>query len=127
MDYNFFISKNATLPYLRMEPIYDGINDFSKLNIALQASTVYFTMKNIENGIITVANEKAEVLTINDDECGEKCILEYQWKERDTRKIGVYEGIFTILFDEDITMKDTIFPKGKLIVPISHKLFVHII
>ena len=117
MAYNFFINKGATLPTLRMEAINDGRHDFSKLNIALQAADVYFNMTNIENGIRKIANQKAE----------DKYIIEYQWKERDTKTPGLYKGEFRIVFNDTVEVDGKTLPIGELIVPISQELHIHII
>ena len=127
MAYNFFINKGATLPTLRMEAINDGRHDFSKLNIALQAADVYFNMTNIENGIRKIANQKANVIMKEDDGCEDKYIIEYQWKERDTKTPGLYKGEFRLVFDDTVEVDGKTLPIGELIVPISQELHIHII
>lgn len=127
MAYNFFINKGATLPTLRMEAINDGRYDFSKLNIALQAADVYFNMTNIENGIRKIANQKANVIMKEDDGCEDKYIIEYQWKERDTKTPGLYKGEFRIVFNDTVEVDGKTLPIGELIVPISQELHIHII
>lgn len=127
MAYNFFINKGATLPTLRMEAINDGRHDFSKLNIALQAADVYFNMTNIENGIRKIANQKANVIMKEDDGCEDKYIIEYQWKERDTKTPGLYKGEFRIVFNDTVEIDGKTLPIGELIVPITQELHVHII
>lgn len=127
MAYNFFINKGATLPTLRMEAINDGRHDFSKLNIALQAADVYFNMTNIENGIRKIANQKANIIMKEDDGCEDKYIIEYQWKERDTKTPGLYKGEFRIVFNDTVEVDGKTLPIGELIVPISQELHIHII
>ena len=127
MAYNFFINKGATLPTLRMEAINDGRHDFSKLNIALQAADVYFNMINIENGIRKIANQKANVIMKEDNGCEDKYIIEYQWKERDTKTPGLYKGEFRIIFNDTVEVDGKTLPVGELIVPISQELHIHII
>ena len=127
MAYNFFINKGSTLPTLRMEAINDGRHDFSKLNIALQAADVYFNMTNIENGIRKIANQKANVIMKEDNGCEDKYIIEYQWKERDTKTPGLYKGEFRIVFNDTVEVDGKTLPIGELIVPISQELHIHII
>lgn len=127
MAYNFFINKGATLPTLRMEAINDGRHDFSKLNIALQAADVYFNMTNIENGIRKIANQKANVIMKENNGCEDKYIIEYQWKERDTKTPGLYKGEFRIVFNDTVEVDGKTLPIGELIVPISQELHIHII
>lgn len=127
MAYNFFINKNSTLPYLRMEVVNNGRNDFHKLYTALQSATVYFYMTDIASGIKRIVNAEANVIEREDDECDEEFLIEYQWKEKDTKIPGIYKGWFKITFDGDITTSDgTTYPSGDLIVPISDELFIHI-
>lgn len=126
MTYDFFIKKGATLPYLRMESINDGRHDFSKLNTALQAADVYFTMTDIKSGVKKISNAKADIVKKGDTSCEDKYILEYRWEKRDTNTKGIYKGEFKIVFSNDITDGDYTFPIGQLIVPISQDLIIHI-
>lgn len=129
MAYNFFINKNSTLPYLRMEVINNGRDDFHKLYTALQSATVYFSMSDIDSGIKRIVNAEANVIEReeNDEECEEEYLIEYQWKERDTKIPGIYKGWFKIVFDGNITTSDgETYPEGNLIVPISDELLIHV-
>ena len=40
----FFINKNSTLPYLKMELVNDGRNDFRKFYEKIQNATIKFNM-----------------------------------------------------------------------------------
>ena len=68
-------------------------------------------------------------------------IIEYPWKERDTRKKGIFEGRFEIIFNDDlrkpsteteiyqngeVTMGNAEYPKGKFVVPIYEDLKIEI-
>lgn len=127
MAYNFFIKQNSTLPSLQMEFIDNGKNDVKLLNTALLSSTIYFTMTNIENGVKHISNAPAEIIPNNTDGCSEKYIIEYKWKNRDTKSCGLYKGQFKIVFPQDINIDNTIIPEGILIAPISQDLLIHII
>ena len=122
----FNINKNSTLPYLEIEPVNDGRNDFKKLYIAIQSADVFFTMTNMDNGIKKIANAKAYVVSYNDEGCEEKFKIQYRWKERDTKDSGRYLGQFKIRFNDNIKMENIIFPKGDLIVPIAEELVINI-
>ena len=122
----FNINKNSTLPYLEIEPVNDGRNDFKKLYIAIQSADVFFTMTNMDNGIKKIANAKAYVVSYNDGGCEEKFKIQYRWKERDTKDSGRYLGQFKIRFNDNIKMENVIFPKGDLIVPIAEELVINI-
>ena len=118
----FVINKNSTLPYLEIEPIQDGRHTYKKLYIALQSSTVTFSMTNMENGIKKIANAPCYIVPLNDEVCEDKYKIQYRWNKRDTSEEGVFIGQFKIKFDTDITMEQTVFPKGELIVPIAEEI-----
>ena len=57
----FNIIQNATLPYLEMEVINDGRHNFNKIYVALQAADVTFNMRDNNNGIKKIVNDKANI------------------------------------------------------------------
>lgn len=122
----FNINKGATLPYLEMEPINDGRNDFHKLYIAIQTADVTFSMTNVDSGIKKIANEKCYVVSTEDDGCEDRFKIQYRWRMRDTKETGLYKGEFKIKFDESVEMDGVTFPKGELIVPIAEELIINI-
>lgn len=122
----FFLTKNSTLPNLRMEVINDGRNDFRKAYLALQAATVTFTMTNMETGVKKIANAKAYVVEREDTGCEEVYVIEYRWNKRDTDTPGNYIGQFKIKFDDNISIDGMTFPKGELIAPIAEDLIITI-
>lgn len=124
MAQTFFITKNSTLPSLRLEVINDGRHDFHKLYLALQAADVTFTMTDSETGIKKIANAPAYVVEKQTDGCEEKYVIEYRWQKRDTNTTGTYIGQFKIVFSGDLSMADTTFPVGEMIVPIAEDLFI---
>lgn len=118
----FVINKDSTLPYLEIEPIHDGRHTYKKLYLALQSASVTFTMTNMDNGIKKIANAPCYIAPINDEVCEERFKIQYRWNKRDTSEAGIFIGQFKIIFDNDITIEDMIFPKGELIVPIAEEL-----
>ena len=126
MAMTFFLTKNSTLPNLRMEVINDGRNDFRKAYLALQAATVTFTMTNMETGVKKIANAKAYVVEKEDTGCEEVYVIEYRWNKRDTDTPGNYIGQFKIKFDDNISIDGMTFPKGELIAPIAEDLIITI-
>lgn len=124
MAQTFFITKNSTLPNLRMEVINDGRHDFHKLWIALQAATVTFTMTNLDNGIKKIANAPAYVVEKEDAGCKEEYVIEYRWNKRDTNTAGSYIGQFKIVFDENLKVDGMSFPYGEMIAPIAEDLVI---
>ena len=118
----FNINKDATLPYLEIEPVMNGRNTFRKLYEAIQGATVTFSMKNIDTGVWKIANAK----DCTEQGCEERFKIQYRWKARDTKEAGRYLAQFKITFSNDIVSGDMIFPKGDLIVPIAEDIIVNI-
>lgn len=122
----FNINKDATLPYLEIEPVMNGRNTFRKLYEALQNADISFSMKNIDTGIWKIANAQANIVNSTEQGCEDKFKIQYRWKTRDTKEAGRYLAQFKIKFLNDIVSGDTIFPKGELIVPIYEDIIVNI-
>lgn len=122
----FNINKDATLPYLEIEPVMNGRYNFRKLYEAIQGADVTFSMKNIETGVWKVANAQAHIVDSTEQGCEERFKIQYRWKPRDTKEAGRYLAQFKITFSDDIVSGDTIFPKGDLIVPIAEDIIVNI-
>lgn len=129
MTQEFYINKGSILPVLRMELINDGRFDYMKSDIigkALQDAKVTFTMKNVDTDILKISNAKCNILLAEETGCEEKYVIEYKWKERDTREEGVFKGQFTIDFNGNISEAGIIFPEGRMIMPISEDLIIYI-
>ena len=129
MAQEFFIRKGSVNPVLRMELIKDGRYDFKKAMIdnAIQDSVVKFYMKDVETGLLKVAKADADIVLAQEEGCEEKYILQYKWKERDTKKEGIYEGWFEIDFNGNLKEEGVDYPSGKMIVPIQEKLQIIIL
>ena len=129
MAQEFFIRKGSVNPVLRMELIKDGRYDFKKAMIdnAIQDSVVKFYMKDVETGLLKVAKADADIVIAQEEGCEEKYILQYKWKERDTKKEGIYEGWFEINFNGNLKEEGVDYPSGKMIVPIQEKLQIIIL
>lgn len=125
----FNINKNSQLPYLEIEPIENGRYSFWKLFEAIQNADAYFTMTNIDNGVVKIANAPCEIVPMNstNTSCEERYKIQYRWKPRDTKESGQYIGSFKIKFHDDITDGNLVFPNGELIVPISDELYINIL
>ena len=125
----FIIKKGSVNPVLRMELIKDGRYDFKKAMIdnALQDSVVKFYMKDVETDLLKVAKADADIVLAQEEGCEEKYILQYKWKERDTKKEGIYEGWFEIDFNGNLKEEGVDYPSGKMIVPIQEKLQIVIL
>lgn len=129
MTQEFYINSGSILPVLRMELINDGRYDFNKSDImgkALQDAKVTFSMKNTDTEILKISNAKCNVVLADNTGCEEKYVIEYKWKERDTKEKGIYQGWFTIDFNGNITENEIDYPEGRLIVPISEDLIIYV-
>ena len=128
MAQEFFIRKGSVNPVLRMELIKDGRYDFKKSMIdnAIQDIVVKFYMKDSETGLLKVAKADADVVLAQEEGCEEKYILQYKWKERDTKKEGIYEGWFEIDFNGNLTEEGVDYPSGKMRVPIQEDLIIYV-
>lgn len=122
----FYIKKDSVLPILSMELIFDGRHTYNKFHDAIQAADITFTMTNIDNGIIKIANAPCYIKLKENTNCVDEYLICYNWKKRDTKEKGIYEGEFTINFSNDLTSETTSFPNGELIIPIREKLIIKI-
>jgi len=122
----FYIKQNSVLPTLRMELIFDGRSTFRKFHDAIQAANITFTMTNLNTNIIKIANAPCYIKLREIEGCVEEYVICYEWKKRDTKEKGLYEGVFTIDFSDDLTSETTTFPSGELIMPIREKLLIKI-
>lgn len=121
---HFYINKDSELPILRMELIYDGRHDFNKFYDAIQDSTITFSMTNIDTNVMKVANEKAYIKRREIDGCIEQYVICYDWRKRDTKERGTFEGVFTIHFNGNLKGESVTYPKGDMILPIREKLLI---
>ena len=128
MAQEFFIRKGSVNPVLRMELIKDGRYDFKKAMIdnAIQDSVVKFYMKDVETDLLKVAKADADVVLAQEEGCEEKYILQYKWKERDTKKEGTYEGWFEINFNGNLKEEGVDYPSGKMRVPVQEDLIIYV-
>ena len=124
----FIIKKGSVNPVLRMELIKDGRYDFKKAMIdnAIQDSVVKFYMKDVETGLLKVAKADADIVLAQEEGCEEKYILQYKWKERDTKKEGIYEGWFEINFNGNLKEEGVDYPSGKMRVPVQEDLIIYV-
>ena len=118
----FYINKGATLPILQMELINDGRHDFNNIQQYIQNANIYFTMIDIETGVVKIAHQPATVFLKETGGCTEEYYIGYVWKERDTNRVGKYRGEFEIIFNDDLEGQIA----GNLLVPIRTELLINI-
>ena len=129
MNQEFYINKGSVLPVLRMTLINDGRYDYLKSDVmgkALQDAKVTFSMRNVDTDILKVSNAKCNIVLAEDTGCEEIYVIEYKWKERDTKEEGIFKGQFTIDFNGNISEEGVVFPEGRMIMPISEDLIIYI-
>lgn len=124
MTQTFYIKQNSELPTLRMELIEDGRTDFRKFHECIQNADVTFTMANSNTGLVKILNAPCYVKLREKDGCVEQFVICYDWKKRDTKEKGTYEGEFNITFGDDIKSDNTTYPNGSLLMPIREKLII---
>lgn len=122
----FYIKQYSQLPQLRMELIEDGRNDFWKFHDCVQNADITFSMKNINTGLYKILNAPCYVKLKENNGCTEQYVICYDWKQRDTKESGVYEGTFDITFADDIKSDVTTYPSGLQRMPIREKLMINI-
>lgn len=98
---NFFIKKNSTYPILKY-PLTQKIMELYDINDdILENVAITFSMIDADTGVFRIANVEAN-LVINTDRSKypdeAKYTLTYQFKLRDSSKIGRYQANFTIDF-----------------------------
>ena len=92
---------------------------FSNFHDKLANSTIYFSMKSVDTGILKVANKKAFIVSKvpTTPNAPTEYYIYYKWTKNNVNKVGRYEGQFVIYFHSDNT---------ELIVPIREDLFITI-
>ena len=80
-------------------------------------SAIFFSMVDIETGVAKISSRPAGFVekTFIDPNTEPEYYLYYQFTNRDTNKVGRYEGQFMLRNDD-----------GVLILPIREKLFINI-
>lgn len=114
----FFIAQNSTLPILKMELDFNGKSSIEDFNSIIENSSIFFSMKSVENGNPKIVNKKGGFTNKVFVEPNAKVeyYLYYKFSLFDTNKVGRYEGEFTLISDD-----------GTLILPIKDKLYINIV
>lgn len=114
----FFITQNSTLPILKMEFNFNGKSSSEDFNSILENSTMFFSMKDVENGNLRIINKRAGFTnkTFSEPNAKVEYYLYYKFTLNDTNKVGRYEGEFSLISDD-----------GTLILPIKEKLYINVV
>ena len=119
MAQHFFIKKDSTLPILKMRVINDGRYDYKRIFDRIENAAVTFSMVD-EKGVPRVYNQQGLLFSVEKEVCpeDEEFYIGYQFKLKDTKKVGCYKAEFKLDFLDD---------GASLIVPIREDLFVNVI
>ncbi len=109
----FFIKKNATLPLLLLRLILDGRSDYKNFFDSLTATTISFSMIDINTKIPKVLNKVCE---IKESPNSDEYFLYYHFTNKNTNKVGRYEGEFKITYDQ-----------GVIGLPLAEKIFINVV
>jgi hypothetical protein len=113
----FFIKKNATLPLLKLQVVKNGRLDYNNFMSLIEQSALFFSMVDVESGVAKIVSRPAGFVekTNVDPNAEKEYYLYYQFQNRDTNRVGRYEGQF-MLRNSD----------GVLILPIREKLYINV-
>ena len=113
----FFIKKNATLPVLKLQVVKDGRSDYNSFMKTIEESAIFFSMVDVETGIPKISSRPAGFVEkiLLDPNASPEYYIYYQFTNKDTNRIGRYEGQFMLRNDD-----------GVLIVPIRESLFINV-
>ncbi len=113
----FFIRKNSTLPLLKLQIVKDGRSDYNKFMDLIEVSSLFFSMVDIATGIPKISSRPAGFVekVFIDPNAEPEYYIYYQFNNRDTSKVGRFEGQFMLRS-----------PEGVLILPIREKLYINI-
>lgn len=113
----FYIKKNATLPVIKLQVVKDGRSEYNNFMKLIEVSSLFFSMVDIETGIPKITSRPAGFVekTFIEPNAEPEYYLYYQFTNRDTSKVGRYEGQFMLRS-----------PDGVLILPIREKLYINV-
>ena len=113
----FYIKKNATLPIIKLQVVKDGRSEYNNFMNLIEVSALFFSMVDVETGIPKITSRPAGFVEKLFDEpnAEPEYYLYYQFTNRDTSKVGRYEGQFMLRSDD-----------GTLILPIREKLYINV-
>ena len=112
----FFIKKNATLPFLKMQVVKDGRAGYIQFMEALEFSTIYFTMVDADTGIPKIVSAPCDIVNlILPEGAAQEYYIYFRFTSMDTNTPGRYKGQFLIKNEE-----------GNLILPLREELFINI-
>jgi hypothetical protein len=107
----FFIRKNATLPYIKVKVFKSGRNDYKEFSDSLTASTITFSMYDEETEIYKILDRPASIMS--DGNTPPNYYVYYQFRKTDSKREGRYVGEFKITNSQ-----------GEIKLPLRDKLYI---
>jgi len=114
----FFITQNSNLPILKMEFNFDGKSSIEDFNSVLENSSIFFSMRDVENGNLKISNKIGGFTNkiFTEPNAKTEYYLYYKFSLYDTNKIGRFQGEFTLISED-----------GVLTLPIKEKLYINVV
>jgi len=115
----FFIRRDSLEPELKMQLVLDGRHDFQTFHTQVANSSVYFSMRDVETGVLKIANKSGGIVakTPTSPNSPTEYYIFYKWTASDVKREGRYEGQFMIQFHGT---------GSELVAPIREDLFINI-
>jgi hypothetical protein len=115
MEFN--ISKNGTLPVLKMQVVDDGRGQDDSFINFIERSTIYFSMMDVETGSYKIYLDEAGFVekTFIERNAKVEYYLYYRFPKKFTNRTGRYEGEFTLKNSD-----------GTMVIPIREKLYINV-
>lgn len=107
MEFN--IRKGATLPIIEVDLTKGGKTNYNNIVTDLENATIYFYMKNIDDGVYKIASSPCTYDSITNT-------IYFQFTKKNTSLPNRYEGEFKIETDQ-----------GLIDLPLSEKLFINVL
>ena len=116
MEFN--IGKNSTLPLLKMQINNDGKSSLDFANSIIEDSLIYFSMKDIKNGIPKIQNKKGGFVEkiFSEKDSKVEYYLYYKFSSFDTNTSGRYIGEFVLINES-----------GNYILPLRENLYINVL
>lgn len=121
---NFFIKQNSEEPSLKLRLIDDGKSDKSNFIDLLSDSVITFDMVDPKTGEPILFDGECFVsntMTKFKHSSYDYCIV-YKFTKDDTQRKGIFEGTITVKFTDTLTDSERL-----LLLPITEKLYIHVI
>ena len=110
----FYIRKNATLPYLKVLVHKDGRNQFNQFANDISGSTITFSMYDEETGVYKILDRPASIMS--NGYINPEYYVYYDFRKTDTKKEGRFIGEFKIINFQ-----------GTIILPVRETLYINVL